>query len=36
MKSYVAAGSDTDKSFLAYMVPSLDEVVIALHSFQIH
>ncbi len=26
MKSYVATGSDTDKSFLAYMVPSPDEV----------
>lgn len=30
MKSYVATGSDTDKSFLAYMVPSPDEVDIAL------
>lgn len=26
MKSYVATGSDTDKSFLAYMVPSPDEL----------
>lgn len=31
MKSYVAMGSDTDKSFLAYMVAYLDEVDIALH-----
>lgn len=31
MKSYVAMGSDTDKSFLAYMVASLDEVDMALH-----
>jgi hypothetical protein len=30
MKSYVATGSDADKSFLAYMVPSPDEVDIAL------
>ena len=30
MKSYVPTGSDTDKSFLAYMVPSPDEVDIAL------
>ncbi|XP_041002052.1 protein PAF1 homolog [Juglans microcarpa x Juglans regia] len=26
MKSYMATGSDTDKSFLAYMVPSPDEL----------